>query len=200
MLHQALELIFFRHNLFTPFSKENMNMSGTGIDFSLARRFVEAVKGSLEVKSQIGKGSHVFVKLPMPVSDSRAWERTGDLDDVNVRVVALAHLRVSVRGFSTANADSSDVGNSNMFNDQTLMEQVCEQWLKMQVVDIDRNGGFVSDLILCDASYLSSLDYHARTKLSSPIIVVCHTAAASHDLEESIKSTHCGIFNFISPP
>jgi hypothetical protein len=56
------------------------------------------------------------------------------------------------------------------------MERVCEKWLKMQVVDTERSGGFVPDSILCDVSHLRSLDYHARTELVSPIIVFCRTA------------------------
>lgn len=73
-------------------------MPGTNTGLSLARRFVE-------VESQTGKGTHVVMKLPMSVSDSRASEMVRDHGDFNAQVIALAHLRVSVTGFSTANTD-----------------------------------------------------------------------------------------------
>jgi hypothetical protein len=152
---------FIRHNLFTPFSKESIDMPGAGIGLSLAKRFVEVLGGSINVESQIGEGTHIAVKLPMPVSDLGA-SIARDLDNFNAQVNALTRPRVSVAGFSTANTYCSSGRDSNMLNEQALMEGVCRKWLKMGVVDIERSKGLVVGLVLCDASaYIHIFDYRA---------------------------------------
>jgi hypothetical protein len=111
---------FLRHNLFTSFSKESINMPGTGIGLSLAKRFIEALGGSINVESQIGEGTYIVVKLPIPVSDLRA-SIARDPDNFNAQVNALTRLRVSVAGFSTANDYWSSGKDGNMLNEQALM-------------------------------------------------------------------------------
>lgn len=90
-----------------------------------------------------------------------------------------------------------------MFNEEALMEEVCEKWLKMEVVDTERSKGLVADLALCDASHLDSLDYHARAKPSTPLIVICPTTVLAGELYKAFKSMHMGnrgLFNFICRP
>ena len=55
--------------VFEPFRQESegygRNFEGTGLGLSIAKRFVEMMKGSIEVESEIGKGSTFTVTIPL---------------------------------------------------------------------------------------------------------------------------------------
>jgi signal transduction histidine kinase/FixJ family two-component response regulator len=54
--------------LFTPFERlgaENTGIQGTGIGLALSRRLAEAMGGTLEVETELGRGSTFWVDLPL---------------------------------------------------------------------------------------------------------------------------------------
>ncbi len=55
--------------IFDPFVQESIGMSrkyeGTGIGLSLSKHYIEILGGSIEVNSEIGKGSEFIIKLPL---------------------------------------------------------------------------------------------------------------------------------------
>ncbi|WP_420572924.1 PAS domain-containing sensor histidine kinase [Kordia sp.] len=55
--------------IFDPFVQESVGFSrkyeGTGIGLSLSKRYIEILDGSIEVQSEVGKGSDFIVKLPI---------------------------------------------------------------------------------------------------------------------------------------
>jgi len=58
-------------DLFSPFDRlefENSAVEGTGIGLAITKKLVEAMGGSIEVKSEVGKGSTFSVHLPTPVA------------------------------------------------------------------------------------------------------------------------------------
>ncbi|PTX62370.1 PAS domain S-box-containing protein [Kordia periserrulae] len=57
------------HKIFDPFVQESIGMSrkyeGTGIGLSLSKRYIEILKGSITVQSEVGKGSEFIITLPI---------------------------------------------------------------------------------------------------------------------------------------
>ncbi len=51
-------------NLFQRFRQGNHNLSGSGLGLHLSRRILETHKGTIEVESELGKGSEFIVRLP----------------------------------------------------------------------------------------------------------------------------------------
>lgn len=55
--------------IFEPFRQESggygRNFEGTGLGLSIAKRFIEMMRGSIEVESEIGKGSTFTVTIPL---------------------------------------------------------------------------------------------------------------------------------------
>lgn len=88
---------------FEPFSQAESSMrrrfGGVGLGLAICKGFVEAMGGSIAVKSQQGKGSHFSVRLPLrPVSG-------GEIDPVEIPPlpVALTSLRCLVVDDSQVN-------------------------------------------------------------------------------------------------
>ena len=54
-----------RATLFERFRQGSHKRSGSGLGLYLSRRIVEAHKGSIEVQSELGKGSVFIVRLPL---------------------------------------------------------------------------------------------------------------------------------------
>ena len=65
---QELPLIF--HEFYRTAEAKNMGVRGTGLGLPLVKRIVEGYGGSLEVKSEVGKGSLFRFTLPLAVPPS----------------------------------------------------------------------------------------------------------------------------------
>ncbi|KAF9774069.1 hypothetical protein IL306_008005 [Fusarium sp. DS 682] len=196
---------YLNHRLFTPFAQENIHSSGAGLGLSLVRKFVRALGGSIHVQSKVGTGTRIAVKLPLQAVSVDATETLSDREEFNSQVVELSALRVCINGFSPSRAGGFDSQrwNSKEFDEYTLLEKVCRDWLRMQVVDNLNNSEYLPDLILCDESHLEAIANQPRDELSSPVVVVCRNAAVARSLDRSHRShrkLNWGLFSFISRP
>jgi signal transduction histidine kinase/ActR/RegA family two-component response regulator len=63
---------YLRYNLFTPYSQENTFSSGTGLGLAIVQQIVKNIGGRLEVQSEVGAGTMVTVKVPLPPRSSSA--------------------------------------------------------------------------------------------------------------------------------
>ncbi len=65
----------FKEHIFEPFTQEHQdartNYNGVGRGMSIVKKLVDQMKGTVEVSSQIGKGSVVRISLPIQVD--QAW-------------------------------------------------------------------------------------------------------------------------------
>ena len=68
----------FQKKLFTPFERENNStvsgIQGTGLGLSITKKFVEMMGGSIEVKSQKGKGSEFIIRLPLKLAQKASQQ------------------------------------------------------------------------------------------------------------------------------
>ncbi|MDD3411700.1 MAG: response regulator, partial [Eubacteriales bacterium] len=62
----------FLPHIFEPFAQEHLGSktqySGTGLGMTIARQCIELMGGSIEVASQVGRGTEVTIVLPMPIA------------------------------------------------------------------------------------------------------------------------------------
>jgi CheY-like chemotaxis protein len=71
--------------LFTPFERlgaEHTNIEGSGIGLALSRRLAEALGGTLEVETELGKGTTFWVELPVVEGPVERYERLNGRDVV----------------------------------------------------------------------------------------------------------------------
>ena len=71
----------FQKHIFEPFAQENQgartHYSGVGLGMSIVKKLVDQMEGTVEVESQIGKGSLVRVTLPIRI-DTKGDTGTGE--------------------------------------------------------------------------------------------------------------------------
>jgi signal transduction histidine kinase/ActR/RegA family two-component response regulator len=63
---------YLRYKLFTPYAQENTFSSGTGLGLSIVQQIVRNIGGRIEVRSEVGVGTTVTVKVPLPQISSDA--------------------------------------------------------------------------------------------------------------------------------
>ncbi|KAM0188313.1 hypothetical protein ACHAPI_010613 [Fusarium lateritium] len=195
---------YLAHRVFSPFTQENTHASGAGLGLSLVRKFVRALGGSVHIQSKLGKGTRVSVKLPLQVASLESTETASDRDEFDSQAIELSGLRVCINGFTSPRSSSaSQRWAPGEFDEQSLLEKVCRSWLKMQIVGSFGNPEFLPDLILCDEYHLESIASQPRDDLSSPVVVVCRSAAVARKLDRShrsLRKVNWGLFSFISRP
>lgn len=64
----------FQEHIFEPFTQENQDVrthyNGTGLGMSITKKLVDQMKGTIEVESQLGKGSIFKIILPIQIDQS----------------------------------------------------------------------------------------------------------------------------------
>ncbi len=77
----------FKRHIFEPFTQEHQgartNYNGIGLGMSIVKKLVDQMKGSIEVESQLGKGS--VIRIILPVRIDRAWNGRPVADERNFR-------------------------------------------------------------------------------------------------------------------
>ena len=77
----------FKKHIFEPFTQEHQgartNYNGVGLGMSIVKKLVDQMKGSIEIDSQLGKGSVVQITLPIRVDV--AWSTRPVDKDRNVQ-------------------------------------------------------------------------------------------------------------------
>lgn len=85
----------FKKHIFEPFTQEHQgartNYNGAGLGLSIVKKLVDQMEGTIEVESQIGKGSVFQVTLPIQVD--RAWSMQSEDEERNVQT-DIAGMRV----------------------------------------------------------------------------------------------------------
>ncbi|GKU00280.1 nik-1 protein [Fusarium langsethiae] len=195
---------YLNNRIFSPFSQENIHSSGAGLGLSLVRKFVRALGGSIHVQSKVGTGTRVAVKLPLQIASPESTETAAERDEFKSQIIELSRLRVSINGFSSPRGGpESQRWGFGEFNEYNSLEKVCRNWLQMDVVGPLGNEIFYPDLILCDESHLEWVANQPRGELSSPVVVVCRSAATARQLDRfhrSRRRLNWGLFSFISRP
>ena len=72
----------FKKHIFEPFTQEHQDArthySGVGLGMSIVKKLVEQMNGSVEVDSQVGKGSVVRIVLPIRVDEEQSEPPSDD--------------------------------------------------------------------------------------------------------------------------
>ncbi len=88
----------FKEHIFEPFTQEHQDArthySGVGLGMSIVKKLVEQMNGSVEVDSQVGKGSVVRIVLPIRVDEEQSGRPSGDDRNVPDNISGMCVLLV----------------------------------------------------------------------------------------------------------
>ncbi len=88
----------FKKHIFEPFTQEHpdarTNYNGVGLGMSVAKKLVEQMDGTIEVDSQVGKGSVFQVTLPIRVDKAWSAQPAGEERNVQSNIAGMRVLLV----------------------------------------------------------------------------------------------------------
>ena len=183
--------------VFEPFVQgNNLSVSiGTGLGLSIVKELVNAMKGSIELKSKVGKGTTIDIKLPFIKCESSEIE-TNSNKEMNI-----PDQKLNLSGKSIL------VAEDNVFN-QYLIESILQKWgVDATIAD---NGQRAIELLKENRYDIVLMDFQMPIKdgieatkiirnelhIKTPII-----GLSANTMEESIKkSLDAGMDGYVSKP
>jgi signal transduction histidine kinase/DNA-binding response OmpR family regulator len=183
--------------IFEPFAQgENISQSaGTGLGLSIVKELVHAMKGAIEIKSVVGKGTIVDIKLPF-IKGEASEIKTNSNEEMNRTDQDLNLSEKSIL-----------VAEDNVFN-QYLIESILQKWgVDVTIAD---NGQKAIDLLKENKYDIVLMDFQMPIKdgleatkiireelqLKIPII-----GLSANTLEECIKESQVvGMDGYVSKP
>lgn len=120
----------FRKHIFEPFAQENQgartHFNGIGLGMSIVKKLIDQMKGTIEVESQIGKGSTVQVNLSLKIDEGWNVQSADENRNVHNNIIGMRVLLVE----------------DNEINCE-IVEFILEQW--GAVVVTANNGKIAAD-------------------------------------------------------
>ncbi len=192
--------------LFVPFqqadSSTTRRFGGSGLGLSISRRLVEAMQGTIAVRSEPGQGSCFMVNLPIETSEpENAWICPADLASSAAREPKLddCFVRPALSGRVLLVEDSPD-------NRRVLMYYLDQMGLQVETAENGRLGveqalGGRIDAVLMDMQMPELDGYGAtsalrRSGFEAPIIALT-AHAMSGDREKCLRA---GCTDYLTKP
>ncbi len=190
----------FLQHLFEPFSREHegarSTYEGTGLGMSIVKKLVEKMEGTIDVQSEIGKGSTFTVTLPFEIAqESDVQTDDAELEQCDLSGVQILLTEDNELNMEIAETFLTDAGAvvTKAFNGQQA------------VYTFSKAPAGTFDIVLMDVMMPVMDGYEATRKLRSldrpdaktiPIIAMTANAFAE-DVEES---RNAGMNEHISKP
>ncbi|KAF7530475.1 hypothetical protein G7054_g9526 [Neopestalotiopsis clavispora] len=195
---------FLKHQLFKAFAQEDALGAGAGLGLSLVKKITTSLHGSITAQSEPGEGCTMTVKLPLRVASLSNAELDEAEADFSANITELQGLRVAITGYpSSADQSFQDNVKEGLLRERSTLVEVCNNWLRMYVVEPYQTAEFIPDLILCgERSFEQSLK-ELRADEMTPTVVICRNALVARRMATSPKYSirACnGVIDFISQP
>ncbi|EKG12310.1 GAF domain-containing protein [Macrophomina phaseolina MS6] len=153
---------YLRSGLWRPFSQEDSFSPGTGLGLSIVRQIVQGLKGRIDLKSEIQKGTEVKLSLSLPLAET---PQTPD-DEDSFLTQAAAQLRGRpVCILETTNPESLD-GPSDLIQrgrreHGISIAKTLKDWFGADAVVSNVSTALSARVIIClepDAEFLETLE------------------------------------------
>ncbi len=184
---------FVKH-IFEMFTRENSStvsgIQGTGLGMSITKTIVDMMNGTIDVKSELGKGSEFIVTIDFKLANkSHAYEINPDLKDARALVVdddvtTCQSVSKMLRGIEMR-ADWSTSGKEAVIRAKEATD------LK------DEYKAFIIDYLMPDMNGIETVR-RIRKVISEDVPIIVLTAYDYTDIEEEAKEA--GVTAFISKP
>ena len=197
---------YLNSHVYTPFSQENSLAPGVGLGLSITRQIILSMQGTIGIQSQVGKGTTVSVSLPLLDAKSSPETSIVDYESRFAKFIQrLTALRVYMYGFGNDSALTlRDVKGeiANWKLPRSLLEDICREWLHMDVLAEDNVRTIVPDLYLTtETAALELVRSNKSEGILQPVVVLCRSIKSANQLSETIKGLDATCtFEFVSLP
>ena len=152
----------FLPHIFESFSRERNTKSGkvlgTGLGMQIVKRLVNRMQGTIEVSSELGKGSRFTVTIPHKVADERYYEKAGS-KEVEKAQVNFSGKRILLAENNELNAEIAIA----ILNEAGLQVERAEDGV-ICVNKLEQNPSGTYDLILMDIQ-MPNMDGYQATRI-----------------------------------
>lgn len=151
---------FLLNDLFEPFRKRDQHSAGTGVGLSVVKRIIEDLGGSIEITSEVDKGTDITVKLALErykrpeEPDSPHGAIATELSQLKDRKICLLHSKSP-----DANGPPEHLREWQVLKRYiSALVTTLEVELKMDVtLTSEWNGHDESDIVICPEVSFESL-------------------------------------------
>ena len=183
------------------FCQEDVLASGTGLGLSIVKSIVTMLKGSIDVQSEVGKGTEVTIRVPLsrlpgtstPISTPSTGTTDGSSgDSIDALHANYSDVTVALDGFH----DQKDDSGRNLSGQ--VLKSCIENWFGLNTVSQLSNQASV-DLVIVDEK---SIPYVSKHDHDLPTIVLCSNATRSQTASRHHPSHQNSptIMEFVSKP
>ncbi len=174
---------------------------GTGLGLSIVKQLVELHGGSIQVKSELGKGSEFFFSIPYPIAEA-PLRTTDKLNVISEDIIQ------SIEGYMFKVLLVEDI----LFNRTVAIETMQEWGVSFEIIEAENGVEALEalkkqqfDLVLMDIQ-MPEMDGHTaakkiRSEFEEPTCKIPIIAMSAHASESEIEiSKHSGMDDYITKP
>ncbi|TVY41142.1 Hybrid signal transduction histidine kinase B [Lachnellula subtilissima] len=187
---QGMSSDFMKTKLFMPFSQEDVTAPGTGLGLSIVKEIVDLAGGTIDVRSELGRGTEITLSLPLencPASPSKTSAKTGDLkpgslaEGIDEPITAVRRRgggrTITIRGFEVI-PGSSNLQIASLSGLKASIENYITDWFQLQIA----SGDAAVDILICDES---ALVHSSPTELRCQALLILCSNSARRDIYTS---------------
>lgn len=190
---------YLRTSLYTPFCQEDVLASGTGLGLSIVKSILTMLRGTIDVQSEVGKGTDITIRVPMsrmpgtdtpvttPSSDASV---SGGSQDDSMRVLQADYQAITVALF----AFHSNEHANEMTEAGRTLKSCIEDWFGFRVCS-SLSELTSKDLIVVDEKDLAELVTQNAAYL--PTVVICSNSTRS---QAASRQNMPAVTEFVSKP
>ncbi|KAI4122916.1 MAG: hypothetical protein LQ338_005549 [Usnochroma carphineum] len=189
---------YLRTSLYTAFSQEDALANGTGLGLSIVRSIVTMLEGTIDIKSQLGQGTEVHIRIPLSREASGATpvstpSSAGSLDQLRANSISVLQDEYTSKKISIYEADLNNIPEQEETETETkrMVSYYVEKWYKMAIEPLPLEK--TTDVIIVEEAGLPDLLKQLRP--GPAIVVLCRT----HRLQAA-QSLYSGAIEFMSRP
>lgn len=188
---------YLRTSLYTAFSQEDVLANGTGLGLSIVRSIVSMLEGTIDIKSQLGQGTEVQVRIPLhreagediPAATPSSVGSPDKLQENSISVLQKEH---SSKRVSIYDPDNGELTVELDTETGRVASYYVQKWFNMAVPPCSLQEP--TEVIVVEERGLP--DLLCRLRPGPAIVVLC---GKTHRLQAA-QSLYTGAIEFMSTP
>lgn len=188
---------YLRTSLYTAFSQEDVLANGTGLGLSIVRSIVSMLEGTIDIKSQVGQGTEVQVRIPLHREAGRDTpaatpSSVGSPDKLQENSISVLQTEHSSKRVSIYDPDNGELTVELETETGRVASYYVRTWFKMAVQPSPLQEP--TEVIVVEERGLP--DLLRRLRPGPALVVLC---GRTHRLQAA-QSLYPGAIEFMSTP